>query len=78
MEKSELLKQLHIDRSDTEAPRSSVRWVVLVGCVLLVLTGGLLWFALTLPEPFTVHTAVARTASQGMVLLVVCSTHPYG
>jgi RND family efflux transporter MFP subunit len=64
VEKSELLKQLHIDRSDTDASRSRVRRVVLVGCVLLILTGGLLWFALTLPEPLPVHTAVARAASQ--------------
>ena len=64
MEKSELLKQLHIDRSDTEAPRSRARWFVLVGCVLLVLAGGLLWFNLTRSEPPTVRTAVARVASQ--------------
>ena len=64
MEKSELLKQLHIDRSDTEAPRSRARWFVLVGCVLLVLAGGLLWFNLTRSELPTVRTAVARVASQ--------------
>jgi RND family efflux transporter MFP subunit len=64
VEKSELLKQLRIDRSDTGAPRSRARWFVLVGCVLLVLASGLLWFALTLPEPPTVRTAVARAASQ--------------
>lgn len=60
MEKSELLKQLRIDRSDTLVPPSRMRWVVLVGCVLLVLAGGLLWFALTRQEPLTVHTAMAR------------------
>ena len=64
MEKSELLKQLHIDRSDTDAPRSRARWIGLVSCVFLLLTGGVLWFALTLPGPLTVHTAVARAASQ--------------
>ena len=64
VEKSELLKQLRIDRSDTEAPRSRARWFVLVGCVLLVLAGGLLWFSLTLLELPTVRTAVARAASQ--------------
>jgi RND family efflux transporter MFP subunit len=64
VEKSELLKQLHIDRSDTEAPRSHARWFVLVGCVLLVLAGGLLWFNLTRSELPTVRTAVAHGASQ--------------
>jgi len=64
VEKSELLKQLRIDRSDTGAPRSRASWFVLVGCVLLVLASGLLWFALTLPEPPTVRTAVVRAASQ--------------
>ena len=64
VEKSELLKQLRIDRSDTGAPRSRARWFVLVGCALLVLAGGLLWFSLTRPEPPTVRTAVARAASQ--------------
>ena len=64
VEKSELLKQLRIDRSDTEAPRSRARWFVLVGCALLVLAGGLLWFNLTRLELPTVRTAVARVASQ--------------
>jgi RND family efflux transporter MFP subunit len=64
VEKSELLKQLRIDRSDTEAPRSRARWFVLIGCVLVVLAGGLLWFSLTRPELPTVRTAVAHAASQ--------------
>jgi RND family efflux transporter MFP subunit len=76
MEKSELLKQLHIDRSDTAAPRSRARWVVLVG-LLLILTGGLLWFTLTLPEPFTVRTAVVRTASQEPVVGSVLDASGY-
>ena len=67
MEKSELLKQLHIDRSDTTAPRSRARWFVLAGCVLLGLASGLLWFALTRPEAPTVRTTVARVASQESV-----------
>ena len=64
MEKSELLKQLHIDRSDTIALRSRARWFILASCVLLGLAGGLLWFALTRPEPLTVRTAVVRAASR--------------
>ena len=64
VEKSELLKQLHIDRSDTEAPRSRARWFVLVGCTLLGLASSLLWFNLTRPELPAVRTAVARDARQ--------------
>jgi RND family efflux transporter MFP subunit len=62
-EKSALLKQLHIDRSDTRTPRRA-RWFVLVGCALLALAGGLLWFSLTRLELPTVRIAVARAASQ--------------
>src|SRR5262247_3407836 len=64
VERSTLLKQLRIDRSDTRAPRSRARWLILVGCVLLVLAGGLLWFSLARLELPTVRTAVARAASQ--------------
>ena len=64
VEKSALLKQLRIDRSDTRASRSRARWFMLVGCALLVLAGGLLWFSLTRLELPTVRTAVARAASQ--------------
>jgi RND family efflux transporter MFP subunit len=77
VEKSELLNQLHIDRNDTGAPRSRVRWFVLVGCVLLILAGGLLWFALTLPETLTVRTAVARTVSQEPVAASVLDASGY-
>ena len=77
MEKSELLKQLHIDRSDTGTPRSRARWFMLVGCVLLVLAGGLLWFYLILPEPPTVRTAVARAASQEPVAASVLDASGY-
>jgi RND family efflux transporter MFP subunit len=64
VEKSALLKQLRIDRSDTRVPRSRARWFMLLGCALLVLAGGLLWFSLTRRELPTVRTAVARAASQ--------------
>ena len=77
MEKSELLKQLHIDRSDTTAPRSRARWFVLAGCVLLGLAGGLLWFALTRPEAPTVRTTVARAASQESVANSVLDASGY-
>ena len=62
VEKSALLKQLRIDRSDTRASRSRARWFMLVGCAFLVLAGGLLWFSLTRLELPTVRTAVARAA----------------
>jgi RND family efflux transporter MFP subunit len=67
LEKSALLKQLRIDRSDTRSPRSRARRFMLVGCALLGLAGGLLWFSLTRPELPTVRTAVARAASQESV-----------
>ena len=77
MEKSELLKQLHIDRSDATAPRSRARWFLLAGCVLLGLAGGLLWFALTRPEPLTVRTTAARAASQESVAHSVLDASGY-
>ena len=77
MEKSELLKQLHIDRSDATAPRSRARWFILAGCVLLGLAGGLLWFALTLPEPPAVRTTVAHAASQEPVANSVLDASGY-
>jgi RND family efflux transporter MFP subunit len=75
VEKSDLLKQLHIDRSDTGVPRSRTRWVVLVGCGLFLLAGCVLWFTLILPQPLTVRTIVVRVASQepGMVSVLDAS-----
>jgi RND family efflux transporter MFP subunit len=77
VEKSELLKQLHIDRSDLEPPRSRSRWFILVGCVLLVVAGGLLWFALTAPTPPTVRTTVAREAGREPVTHTVLDASGY-
>jgi RND family efflux transporter MFP subunit len=77
VEKSELLKQLHIDRSDTTAPRSRARWFILAGCVLLGLAGGLLWFGLTRPEPPAVRTTVVRAASQEAVTNSVLDASGY-
>jgi len=77
VEKSELLKQLRIDRSDTGTPRFRARWFVLVGCVLLVLAGGLFWFYLILPEPPTVRTTAVRTASQESVAASVLDASGY-
>src|SRR5499433_3673660 len=77
VETSELLKQLRIDRSDSTSPRPRARWFVLVGCMLLVLAGGLLWSALTRPEPPTVRTAMARAASQEPVANSVLDASGY-
>jgi len=62
MERSELLKQLRIDRNAAGAPRSRAPLLALAGTLLLVLAG-LLWFGLARPQPPTVRTAVARAAS---------------
>jgi len=77
VETSALLKQLHIDRSDTGALRSRTRWLVLVGGLLFVLAGGLLWFALALSEPPTVRTVVVRTTSQEPVADAVLDASGY-
>src|ERR1700693_926875 len=65
MDKSDLLKQLHIDRGAPDAPpRRSHRFIV-AGCALLaLLAGGGAWFGLARSVPPTVRTAVARAASQ--------------
>jgi RND family efflux transporter MFP subunit len=77
VETSELLKQLRIDRSDPISPRPRARWFILMGCMLLVLAGGLLWGALTRPEPPTVRTAVTRAASQEPVVNSVLDASGY-
>src|SRR5262249_54098753 len=77
VEKSELLKQLRIDRNDPAPPRPRARWFVLVGCLLIVLAGGLLWGALTRSEPPTVRTAVTRAASQESVVNSVLDASGY-
>jgi RND family efflux transporter MFP subunit len=74
---SELLKQLHIDRSDTTAPRSRVRWFILAGGVLLGLASALQWFALTQLEQTTVRTTVARAARQESVASSVLDASGY-
>jgi len=63
MERSELLKQLHIDRQASPR-RSRARLLALVIAVLLVLGGGV-WFGLARGAPPTVRTAVARAATPG-------------
>jgi RND family efflux transporter MFP subunit len=61
MERSELLRQLHIDR-DATSRRSRVRLVAVIVSILLVLGAGL-WFGLARGAAPAVRTAVARAAS---------------
>src|SRR5262245_7471620 len=62
MDRSDLLKELKLDREE-RAPRSRLRLVVMAVVVLLALGGGL-WFAVARPAKPTVRVAVARAASQ--------------
>jgi len=64
MDKSQLLKELRIDRSAARGPRRPGRLVIAAG-VLLLLVAGLAWFALGRVTVPTVQVAVARAASQG-------------
>src|SRR5215510_14820962 len=77
VETSELLKKLRIDCSDPISPRPRACWFVFVGCMLLVLAGGLLWGTLTRPEPPTVRTAVNRAASREPVANSVLDASGY-
>src|SRR5262244_3309006 len=77
VEKSELLKQLRMDRSAPASPRPRARWFVLVGCLLLVLAGGLLWGPLMRPEPPTVRTAMTRAVSQEPVVNSILDASGY-
>jgi HlyD family secretion protein len=63
-DRSELLKQLHIDRGTAGSPHPWVRRLTLAGSLLLVL-GGLLWLGLSRTAPLTVRTATARPAGDG-------------
>jgi RND family efflux transporter MFP subunit len=62
MDRSELLKELKLDR-DERAPRSRTRLLAAGVVVLLLLAGGL-WLLLGRTTPPTVRVAVARAAGQ--------------
>ena len=65
MDRGELLKELHIDRSaDGTRRRSRAGWIVLV-VLLLALAGGAVWFAFARSAPPTVRVAVARASRAG-------------
>ncbi|WP_456298942.1 efflux RND transporter periplasmic adaptor subunit [Marinimicrobium alkaliphilum] len=57
--KSELLSQLRIDRSDDEPGASKWPWIFGL-CLLLLISAAILW-AVTRSEPLLVETAIART-----------------
>ena len=59
MEKSDLLKELRIDRGTPEAPSRKPMWAVLGFIALLVVAGGG-WFALSGASALPVRTALAR------------------
>ena len=63
MERSDLLKELRIDRDTARASGSRGRWILVAAAALLVL-GGLLWFGVARSQPPTVKLGVARAASQ--------------
>jgi len=63
MERSELLKQLRIDRDTTRVTGSRARRVALAAGVVLALAG-LAWFGATSRQPPAVRTAVARAAGE--------------
>ena len=64
MDKSELLKELRIDREAPRRSRSRARLIGTLVAVLVLVAGGLLWFAAR-PAPLSVQVAVARDAGQG-------------
>src|SRR5262245_34178653 len=59
MEKSDLLKELRIDRSAVEAPARWPRWAA-VGAIAAALIAGGAWFALSGASALPVKTAVAQ------------------
>jgi RND family efflux transporter MFP subunit len=64
VEKSELLKELRLDKNAARTPRSRARLFAVIGIAVLALGAGL-WFGLAEPSAPTVRTAVARAADQG-------------
>ena len=64
MDKSELLKELRIDRGAPRRSRSRARIIGTLVTVVVLVAGGLLWFAAR-QMPLSVQVAVARDAGQG-------------
>ena len=63
VERSELLKQLRIDRE--EAPARARGRLLVVGILVLVLIGAGVWFFVGYQAKPAVRTAVVRAISQG-------------
>lgn len=61
-ERSSLLAQLKIDRTDDEDTGGAWRWVAL-GILLVTAAGAGTWYAVTLPQPVTVRVATAENVS---------------
>ncbi|MGH7367230.1 MAG: efflux RND transporter periplasmic adaptor subunit [Candidatus Rokuibacteriota bacterium] len=64
LEKSDLLNQLRIDRSEDRPRRRRTRLYV-VAVIVLLLVGGGLWFGVVRARPLEVQITVARAAGQG-------------
>ena len=63
-DKSELLRQLRIDRTTPRGSRLRGRTLGALALVIVLVAAGLLWFAAR-PAPPTVQVSVARPAAQG-------------
>jgi len=64
MENSDLLRELRIDRRETEPASRRPLWIALV-VVALVIVGAIAWFALSGNSAPAVHTAVAKPMTSG-------------
>ncbi|MGD2166754.1 MAG: hypothetical protein PVF63_01535, partial [Gammaproteobacteria bacterium] len=64
-DRSSLLEQLKIDRSEAQDSGGVWRWVVL-GVVLAGLTGASGWYYLSRPQPVAIAVAIAERISTSM------------
>jgi RND family efflux transporter MFP subunit len=64
MENSDLLRELRIDRGETEPASRRPLWIML-GAVALVIAGAIAWFALSGSSAPVVHTAIAKPMTSG-------------
>ncbi len=64
MENSDLLRELRIDRGETEPASRRPLWIAL-GAVALVIIGAIAWFALSGSSAPAVHTAIAKPMPSG-------------
>ena len=60
MENSDLLRELRIDRGETEPASRRPLWIAL-GAVALAIVGAIAWFAFSGSSAPAVHTAVAKS-----------------